>query len=309
MPNGSWDANADWGDSESASREEMWEQMSDVSAHDGVKQVKEMLLKPTSIVDVSSLDAGIHLAGGRFVTSSLGFCSLLFLSVAFHCCRTGNNVGAAFGAFYLYVCIYIVTVQLLHKKCYFGDACWSGQQAAEMDAEQTEELFALNSHGILAILLLIPLSATCALYRLALDQSVGHCFLILFCLCALLAIFALIPGAVNKLQPKPWGLRESKPSLMQTIQGFLMELSLNASDMLAMASPEQWTFRPPVRALYIKATFWLLMAGIFTFMWTYSHQRRCMAHDALTMHTCNVACVLMEVFGTDLPQVPKDLDQ
>eukprot|EP00667_Euglena_gracilis_P015957 EG_transcript_16647 len=308
MRKGGHDGNTDW--KNEGSREEMWEQMSDISAqgtNEEVVEGKPGLTKPHLCIGEAPLID--NLAGGRITISSLALFSLLFLSATFYCCRTGNNVGAVFGAFYLYICIYTITIQLLHKKCHFGDPSWSGQQAAEMDAEQAEALFALNSHGILATLLLVPVSAACALYRLALDQSVGHCFLILFCLCALLVVFARLPGAIGKLQSKPWGLRDSDPSTVQAIQDFLMELSLNTSDLLAKASPEQWPSPPPVRVLYVKVAFWLLMAGVFTFMWTYSHQRHCLAHDTLTMHTCSVACVLIEVFGTGLPQAPKVLDQ
>lgn len=62
-----------------------------------------------------------------------------------------------------------------------------------MDAEQAEALFALNSHGILATLLLVPVSAACALYRLALDQSVG----VGFCLSPHVKLYICFPLAVT----------------------------------------------------------------------------------------------------------------
>lgn len=52
--------------------------------------------------------------------------TLLLILVVLFCCRVSNMVGAVFGAAYLYAAIYIISVQLLSKKCHFGDPCWSG---------------------------------------------------------------------------------------------------------------------------------------------------------------------------------------
>lgn len=49
----------------------------------------------------------------------------------------------------------------------------SGRAAADMDAEQSKELFMLNVNGVLALLILFPLSIFSAIYRLAMDHSIG----------------------------------------------------------------------------------------------------------------------------------------
>uniref|UniRef100_A0A7S1NBX5 Transmembrane protein n=1 Tax=Eutreptiella gymnastica TaxID=73025 RepID=A0A7S1NBX5_9EUGL len=242
----------------------------------------------------------------RFLLPGLLFLITLLCVVLFFCCTANNNIGAVFTAFYLYHCVYVLTLYLLPRD--WGRSQQDPAAAVAMEEHQVQEAWRLNQKAVRGALLLPLASATCATYRLVYDHTVVNTFLVLFVLGYCLWLFSWAPAFLNKLAPPSAVPLPASSGVCISIQDALMAGSTVLSGWREKLNADRWSIEClRGRVVYIKALGWLCLVAVTTFLWIAAHHRHCGGLDQIQL--CSFAAFFFELLGTGLPPPPKHLAQ